>query len=172
MAYNHLLNIALLLNEVSRKEDANFESKFPKISPEFAPNQEARKGGFSKGGFCRIQCHTQDDNNTQGYWARECIWHSERHSQERRTFLQTPFRKPPLFSMPNMTGRPGYWTMEMTGGSSAPYLARTPCVPLFSTSFNRDGNRRAFRLPGAGGDHLHCALEPPPSHIRCRFSWF
>ena len=30
-----------------------------------------------------------------------------------------------------MTGRPGYWTMEMNGGSSAPYLACTPCVPLF-----------------------------------------
>ena len=33
--------------------------------------------------------------------------------------------------MPKMTGRPGYWTMEMNGGSSAPYLACTPCVPLF-----------------------------------------
>ena len=30
-------------------------------------------------------------------------------------------------------------------------LARTPCVPLFCTSFNRGGNRGAFRLPGAGG---------------------
>ena len=30
-----------------------------------------------------------------------------------------------------MTGRPGYRTMEMNGGSSAPYLACTPCVPLF-----------------------------------------
>ena len=30
-----------------------------------------------------------------------------------------------------MTGRPGYWTMEMNGGSSTPYLAFTPCVPLF-----------------------------------------
>ena len=34
-------------------------------------------------------------------------------------------------SMPNMTGRPGYWTREMNGGSSAPHLACTPCVPLF-----------------------------------------
>ena len=34
-------------------------------------------------------------------------------------------------STPNMTGRPGYRTTEMIGGSSAPYLARTPCVPLF-----------------------------------------
>ena len=31
----------------------------------------------------------------------------------------------------NMTGRTGYRTMEMNGGSSASYLARTPCVPLF-----------------------------------------
>ena len=50
-----------------------------------------------------------------------------------------------------MTGRPGYRTMEMIGGSSAPYLARTPCVPLFCTSFNRVGNKERFRPPGAGG---------------------
>ena len=50
-----------------------------------------------------------------------------------------------------MTGRPGYRTMEMIGGSSAPYLARTPCVPLFCTLFNRVGNKERFRLPGAGG---------------------
>ena len=59
-----------------------------------------------------------------------------------------------LLSMPNMTGRPGYWTMEMNGGSSAPYLARTPCVPLFCALFNRGGSRGFFRLPGAGGDHF------------------
>ena len=41
--------------------------------------------------------------------------------------------------------------MEMIGGSSSPYLARTPCVPLFCTSFNGGGNRGAFRLPGVGG---------------------
>ena len=33
--------------------------------------------------------------------------------------------------MPNMTGQPGHWTMEMNGESSAPYLTCTPCVPLF-----------------------------------------
>ena len=50
-----------------------------------------------------------------------------------------------------MTGRPGHRTMETIGGSSARHLARTPCVPLFCTSFNRGGNRGAFRLQGAGG---------------------
>ena len=53
--------------------------------------------------------------------------------------------------MPNMTGRPGYWTVEMNGGSAAPYLACTPCVPLFCTLFNRGGKRRAFRLQGEAG---------------------
>ena len=38
-----------------------------------------------------------------------------------------------LISTRNMTGRPGYRTMEMIGGSSVSYLARTPCVPLFCT---------------------------------------
>ena len=33
--------------------------------------------------------------------------------------------------MPNMTGQPGHRKVEVNGGSSAPYLARTPCVPLF-----------------------------------------
>ena len=56
----------------------------------------------------------------------------------------------------------------MNGGSSAPHLACTPCVPLFFTLFNRGGNRRAFRLRGAGGDHFHCTVEPSPGHIRCR----
>ena len=41
--------------------------------------------------------------------------------------------------------------MEMNGGSSASYLARTPCVPLFGTLFTKGGNRRAFRLPGRRG---------------------
>ena len=65
-----------------------------------------------------------------------------------------------------MTGRPGHRTMEINGGSSVSYLARTPCVPLFCTLFDRVGNRRAFRLPGEGGDHFHCTAEPLPGHIR------
>ena len=36
-----------------------------------------------------------------------------------------------LNSVPNVTGRPGYRTMEMNGGSSAPDLTCTPCVPCF-----------------------------------------
>ena len=70
--------------------------------------------------------------------------------------------------MPTMTWRPGYRTMEMNGGSSAPYLARTPSVPLFCALFRRGGNRRAFRLPGAGGDHFHCTVEPLAGRMRRR----
>ena len=62
--------------------------------------------------------------------------------------------------MPSMTGRPGYRTMDMNGGSSAPYLARTLGVPLFCTLLNRGGDRRACRLPGEGRDHFHCTVEP------------
>ena len=51
---------------------------------------------------------------------------------------------------------------------SAPYLACTPCVPLFCTLFNRGGNRRVFRLRGVGGDHLYCTVEPSPGHTRCQ----
>ena len=85
-------------------------------------------------------------------------------------FLETP---PPrsvyytvLQSGTDMSGRLGHRTMEMTGGSSASYLARTPCVPLLCTLFHRPwgGNRRAFRLPGEGGDHFHCTVEPSSGH--------
>ena len=34
--------------------------------------------------------------------------------------IQRPMDPIPHVSMPNKTGRPGYWTMEMNGGSSAP----------------------------------------------------
>ena len=75
-----------------------------------------------------------------------------------------------VFAIPNMTGRPGYRTMEMNGGSSAPYLACTPCVPLFYTLFNRAGNRSGLLdYQGRAGDHFHCTAEPSPGHIRCRF---
>ena len=37
--------------------------------------------------------------------------------------------------MPDMTGRPGCRTMEMFGGSTASYLARTPRIPLFVLIF-------------------------------------
>ena len=50
----------------------------------------------------------------------------------------------------NTTGRPGCWTMDMNGGSSASYLACTPCVPLSCTSFTRGRNRSAFGLPWGG----------------------
>ena len=43
-----------------------------------------------------------------------------------------------------------------------------PLRPSFCPLFNRGGSRRAFRLPGAGGDHFHCTVEPSPGHIRCR----
>ena len=71
----------------------------------------------------------------------------------------------PLGSTPNMTGRPGCRTTEMNGGSSASYLACTPCIPLLCTLFIRGGNRGACRLPGEGGDHFHCTPEPSPGHI-------
>ena len=44
-----------------------------------------------------------------------------------------------------------------------------PLQPLFCTLFNWVGNRRALRrLPGEGGDHFHCTVEPSAGHVRCR----
>ena len=53
--------------------------------------------------------------------------------------------------MPNMTGRPGCRTMEMNGGSSAPYLACTLCVPLFCTLFNRMEREELLDYQGRAG---------------------
>ena len=41
--------------------------------------------------------------------------------------------------------------------------------PLLCTLFSRGGSKRVFRIPGEGGDHFHCTVEPSPSHIRCGF---
>ena len=43
-----------------------------------------------------------------------------------------------------------------------------PLRSLVCTLFNKGGSRGALRLPGAGGDHFHCTVEPSPGHIRCR----
>ena len=66
-----------------------------------------------------------------------------------------------------MTGQPGHRTMEMNGGSSVPYLARTPCIPSFFTLFNIVGNRKAFRLPGEGVSTwpIGCGTPSPFSEI-------
>ena len=77
-------------------------------------------------------------------------------------------RKRVEISTPNMTGRPGYRTMEMNGGSSAPYLALTPCVPLFVHCLIRVETEGLLDYQGRAGDHFHCTVEPSPGHIRCR----
>ena len=43
-----------------------------------------------------------------------------------------------------------------------------PSHPLICAYFDRAGNKERFRLPGAGGEHFHCTVDPSPGHIRCR----
>ena len=72
--------------------------------------------------------------------------------------------------MPSMTGRPGHRRMENEWRKFRAVPRSYPfrsLVLFFCTLFNRGGNRRAFRLPGAGGHHFHCVVEPSSSHIRC-----
>ena len=55
-------------------------------------SQEPRKGGFSKGGFCRVQCHAQGNKKYPGALGPAVLLAPQRHSQERRAFLQkNPF---------------------------------------------------------------------------------
>ena len=51
-------------------------------------NQE--KGVLAKGVSAECNVTAKETKTTQGYWPQQYIWHSERHSQERRTFLQKP----------------------------------------------------------------------------------
>ena len=95
------------------------------------------------------------------------------HSREAYIFAKTPFSWFLIFghgcserSVPSMTGLPGWPTMEMHGGSSASYVA-SPCLALLLKR-GRKRNRSAFRLPGEGWDHFHCAVTPSPGHSRCR----
>ena len=67
-----------------------------------------------------------------------------------------------------MTGQPGHRTMEMIGGSSASYLARTPCVPLFCTFLVGVETEGLLDYQGRAGDHFHCTVKPLPGRIRCR----
>ena len=71
-------------------------------------------------------------------------------------------------SLPNMTGRPGYRTMEMM--EEVP--RRTSLVPLAFPRFlycligvETEG---LLDFQGRAGDHFHCTVEPSPGHIRCR----
>ena len=66
-------------------------------TPKKYPKLRSQEKGFSKGGFCRIRRHAQENENTQGYWASQHIWHSERRGKERRRLLQKPPSKTPLF---------------------------------------------------------------------------
>ena len=43
-----------------------------------------------------------------------------------------------------------------------------PCFVLCLKGVDTEG---LFRLPGAGGDHFHCTVEPSPGHFRCRKNW-
>ena len=61
--------------------------------------------------------------------------------------------------------------MGVLGGGQKVYVEKVYVLfpsPMFSTLFSKAGNRKAFRLQGAGGDHFHCTVEPSPGHIRCR----
>ena len=60
---------------------------------------ERKKGGSSGGGVsAESSVAPKKTKTTQGYWSQQ----SERHSQERRTFLQKPPSKHPLFFVPEI----------------------------------------------------------------------
>ena len=62
------------------------------------------------------------------------------------------------------TGGP---SMEMNGGSTASYLMRALCVPVFFLVLT-GLEAKGFRLLGTRRDHFRFTVEPLPSHIRCR----
>ena len=71
-------------------------------SPPILRNHE--KGVLAKGVSAESSVTPKETENNQGYWARECIWHSERRSQERRKiFAKKPLlEKALLYSPPTL----------------------------------------------------------------------
>ena len=68
-------------------------------------------------------------------------------------------------SDPKVTPKVTCLTMEMNGGSSAPHLACTPCVPLFVHCLIRVEAEGLLDYQGRAGI---VSMEPSPGHIRCR----
>ena len=68
----------------------------------------------------------------------------------------------------DMTGRPGYRTMEMIGEVTR----RTSLVPLAFPCFVLRliglETKNVLDDQGRAGDHFHCMVERSPGHIRCR----
>ena len=54
---------------------------------------------LAKGVSAESSVRPKETKKIQGYWVQQYIWHSERHSQERRTFFRNPLLKP-LFLAP------------------------------------------------------------------------
>ena len=54
------------------------------------------KGVLAKGVSTESSVTRKETINIQRYWAQPYIWHSERHSQERRTFCTNPLLKTPF----------------------------------------------------------------------------
>ena len=73
------------------------------------------------------------------------------------------------------------WTTKGTGHRGGQWKGmeevqrRTSLAPLASPCFTLSllslEAEEGFSLPGEGGDHFHCAVEPSSGHIRYRF-WF
>ena len=59
-------------------------------SPYFLATFRNQEKGVLAGGISAKSNVAPKTKDRQGYWARQHIWHSVRHSQERRTFLQKP----------------------------------------------------------------------------------
>ena len=66
------------------------------------PNSGIKKRGFWQMGVSAgSSVAPKKTKAIQGDWAQQSIWHSERHSQERRPFLQKHPSKTPLFLAPD-----------------------------------------------------------------------
>ena len=75
--------------------------------------------------------------------------------------------------MPDMTGRPGCRTTEMFG-STAPYLARTPRIPVFVLIFVGLGAKNVLDYQGRAGSTsivqwtlrpVMCGVEKNPARL-------
>ena len=86
-----------------------------------------RRGGSQKGGVLAKGVSVESSATVKEakvppkYWAQQYIWHSERHSQERHTFLQKSPSRNPLFLDPDGCANfMGAWKMCVLSARKPP----------------------------------------------------
>ena len=100
-----------------------FTSDISNFKSNFTKNQEPRKGGFSKGGFCRVQCHAQGDKNYPGgIGPSSTVGTQSATAKSGVHFCKNPLLKTPLTCFLNVENFNFDWNFACESHSLRPLL--------------------------------------------------